>query len=134
MKHYGNLFIVLLLVVSFMSCGEKSDDQKVGNYTPLAEEFVKLLINEEYEKAVQSFDDTMKDVLPSDKLENVWQNLITQVGHYKKQLGIRQTKEQGYDIVYVACEFEKDNADIKIVFNNAKEIAGLWFVPPQKNK
>lgn len=132
MKYYGYLLVASLVLVSFISCGEKSDNQKVGDYTPMAEQFVKLLINEEYEKAVQSFDDTMKDALPADKLASVWQNLITQVGPYKKQLGVRQTKEQGYDIVYVTCEFEKNNADIKVVFNNAKEISGLWVVPPKE--
>ncbi|MGB3341191.1 MAG: DUF3887 domain-containing protein [bacterium] len=134
MKYYGHLLIVLLLVVSFMSCGKKSESQKAGDYTTLAEQFVKILVNEEYEKAVQSFDKTMESTLPADKLEIAWQNLITQVGHYKRQLGVRQTKEQGYDIVFVSCEFEINNADIKIVFNNAKEIAGLWFVPPIEYK
>jgi lipopolysaccharide biosynthesis regulator YciM len=134
MKYQRHLLIVLLLAVFFICCDKKDDRQKAGDYTPLAEQFVKLLINEEYEKAIQSFDDTMKNTLPSDKLEIAWQNLITQVGHYKRQLGVRQTKEQGYDIVFVSCEFEKNNADIKIVFNNTKEIAGLWFVPPIEYK
>lgn len=134
MKHYGNLLIALLLGMSFMSCGEKSNSQKVGDYTPLAVKFVEMLINEEYEKAVMDFDETMKKALPADKLEIAWQNLITQVGHYKRQLGVRQTKEQGYDIVYVSCEFEKENADVKVVFNKDKEVTGLWFVPPLKYK
>ena len=130
MKHYTHLLVSLLLAVSFISCGEKGDSQKAGDYTSLAEQFVKMLVNEEYEKAAQSFDKTMENTLTADKLEIAWQNLTTQVGHYKRQLGVRQTKDQGYDIVFVSCEFEKNNADIKIVFNNAKEISGLWFVPP----
>jgi oligoribonuclease NrnB/cAMP/cGMP phosphodiesterase (DHH superfamily) len=134
MKYSINLLFIMLFAGSLITCGGKNDNQKAGDYTPLAEQFVDMLVNEEYDNAVQKFDSTMKHVLPADKLEDVWQNLLTQVGHYKRQLGIRQTNEQGYDIVYISCEFEEANADVKIVFNKNKEIAGLWFVPPLEYK
>ena len=134
MRQYQHLLTALFLVFLVLSCTENGDAKKAADYTPAAEQFVNLLVGGEYEKAVKSFDATMKDVLPANKLEDAWQNLITQVGHYKRQVGVRQTKDKGFDIVFVTCEFEKGNADIQVVFNDAKEIAGLWFLPPQKFK
>ena len=134
MKRYIHLSVIFLIAFLFMSCNGNGSGKKAGDYTPLAEQFVQILVNEEYEKAVLSFDATMKDALPVDKLENVWQNLISQVGHYKKQVGVRQTSEQGFDIVYLTCEFEKASVDIKVVFSDAKEITGLWFLPPKDYK
>ena len=131
MKHYVYLFIALLLTISFISCEKKSDTQKAGDLTPRAEQFVKMLVSGEYESAAQDFDETMKSTLPADKLEIAWQSLIAKLGGYKRQLGLRQTKEQGYDIVFVTCEFDKGNTDIKVVFNSAKEISGLWFLPAE---
>lgn len=134
MKKYRHLLFIFLISSIFMTCTENDSGKKTVDYTPLAEKFVQLLVNEEYEKAVQNFDATMKGALSVNKLDNVWQNLIARVGHYKKQVGLRQTKEQGFDIVYVTCEFEKAKADIKVVFNDAKEITGLWFLPPKDYK
>jgi hypothetical protein len=44
---------------------------------------------------------------------------------------VRQVKEQGYNVVYVTCTFEKSQLDIKVVYNDKQEVSGLWFLPKQ---
>lgn len=95
----------------------------------LSKKFVQLLIAEGYPDAVRYFDGELRESLPQDRLREAWWALLTQVGFFKRQIGVRQTAEQGYDIVFVTCEFDKATVDVKIVFNNANQIAGLWFVP-----
>ncbi len=129
MRYFMPLLLILLLG-TLISC-EQQEAPKVGDLTKLAKAFVELLIKEDYANAVQKFDKTMKDAMPVEKLEEAWQGLLTKAGPLKKQIGLRQTQEQGYDIVYVTCEFEKAKVDIKVVFNNAKQVSGLWFVPSQ---
>jgi len=129
MKIYVLLISALVLMISFISCGEKKDGPKVGDLTPLATGFVESLVKEDFANAVKNFDSTMKGVMSEAKLQEVWQELLAQSGSFKKQTGVRQTQEQGFNIVFVTCEFEKSTINIKVVFNNANEISGLWFVP-----
>ncbi len=86
-------------------------------------------MKEDFANAVKNFDNTMKGVMPEAKLQEAWQGLLAQSGSFKKQTGVRQTQEQGFDIVFVTCEFEKSTLNIKVVFNKTNEISGLWFVP-----
>ena len=129
MKTYIMLMLALVLTICFISCGEKKNGPKVGDLTPLATGFVESLANEDFANAVKNFDNTMKGVMPEAKLQEAWQGLLAQSGSFKKQTGVRQTQEQGFNIVFVTCEFEKSTLNIKVVFNNTNEISGLWFVP-----
>lgn len=131
MKSFIFLLLAVFLIGSLISCGEKEVVPKTGDLTTQAKGFVELFAKEDYSNAVKSFDNTMKGVMTQDKLKEAWQGLLVQAGSFKKQVGARQTKEQGFDVVYVTCEFEKAKLDIKVVFNSAKEISGLWFVPSQ---
>ncbi len=101
--------------------------------TVLASEFVGLLVKEDFSAATETFDATMKAVMPPEALANAWKGLLGQNGAFKKELGTRMEKLAGLDIVYVTCEFEKGPLDIKVVYNSKRQISGLWFVPvPQE--
>jgi len=92
-------------------------------------EVVELLVKEDFEKITESFDETMKAGLTAEKLGEVWKATIEQAGAFKKQLGSRQEKELEYNVTFVTCEFEKGNLDVKLVYNDKKQIAGLFIVP-----
>jgi hypothetical protein len=92
-------------------------------------EVVELLVKEEFAKVTDNFDETMKAALPAEKLGEVWKATIEQAGAFKKQLGSRQEKELEYDVTFVTCEFEKGNLDVKLVYNDKKQIAGMFIVP-----
>lgn len=121
-----------LCIALLVSCGQQAEKEEVSvtsDLTPRATEFVTLLTQEDYANAVKSFDSTMKAAMPPNELQNAWASLVGQVGAFKKQVSTRETKEMGFDVVYVTCEFEKGPLNIKVVFNAEKEISGLWFVP-----
>ncbi len=96
-----------------------------------AKEFVDLLAKGEFAKAVENFDSVMTKAMSEEKLKEVWQAVMQQAGQFKKQKGTRTETLPKFDVVYVICEFEKGNLDIKIVFNRKKQITGLWFAPAQ---
>jgi hypothetical protein len=98
----------------------------------MAREFVDLLVKEEFESATALFDKTMNNALPVEKLRQTWTGLLSQVGRYKKRIGTRDQKVQQYDVVFVTCEFEQATLDVKVVFDSAKKIAGLLFLPSQQ--
>jgi hypothetical protein len=95
--------------------------------------FVELLVNQQFATAAESFDETMKNQLPPEKLEEVWKSTIDQMGPFKQQIGIRTEKQMDYDVSLVTCEFEKGFLDIKIAHNDKNQVAGLFFEPtPQE--
>jgi hypothetical protein len=92
-------------------------------------ELVELLANQQFSAVTEDFNETLKSELPPEKLEEVWKATIDQMGPFKKQIGLRTEKEADYDIVFITCEFEKGALDIKVVYNDEKQIAGLFIVP-----
>jgi len=96
-----------------------------------AKDLVKHLASGNYEKAVANFDSTMRQLLPAEKLKEVWESLIAQVGAFVEQRGVREEKILGYNVIFVTCQFKKSVLDTKVVFNDKEQITGLFFVPPQ---
>jgi hypothetical protein len=92
-------------------------------------EFVELLANQQFSVATESFDETMKSQLPPEKLEEIWKSTISQMGPFKQQMGLRTEKQADFDIVLITCEFENGCLDIKVVYNDKKQVVGLFFVP-----
>ena len=127
--------LLTLCIALIVSCGQPQEPQEkeevsvTSALTTEATEFVTMLAQGDYANAVMDFDSTMKTAMPPAKLQEAWTSLIGQVGAFNKQVSTRETKEMGFDVVYVTCDFEKGPLNIKVVFNEAKEISGLWFVP-----
>jgi len=97
----------------------------------LARNLVSALSSGNYKGAAENFDGTMKNALPAEKLQEVWNSLIAQFGPFVEQAGTRREKVLQYDVIFVTCKFKKGVLDAKIVFNSNKQIAGLFFVPSQ---
>ena len=94
-----------------------------------AQEFVDLLAKGDYASAEGKLDDTMKAAAPASKLEELWSSLQKQAGAYQQQTGVHTDHVQGYDLVFVTCQFEQTLLDVKVVFNASGQVAGLFFLP-----
>ena len=101
------------------------------DHVALARRFVELLAEGDFSRATENFDNTMKEALTPALLEQSWESLIAQEGPFKRQIDVRTEKWQQYDVVFVTCEFKNSTVDIQVVFNSAKQIAGLWFLPSE---
>ncbi len=73
------------------------------------------------------FDDTMKTAFPLDQVKQAREGLVAQAGRLERQIDARAVKLEQYDIVYVTYELEKGSVDVKMVFDEAGQIAGLFF-------
>jgi hypothetical protein len=94
-----------------------------------ASNFVTMLSDADYKTAESMFDETMKTGLPEEKLKEAWESLAAQSGHFQAQGLIRKTEIQGYDVIFVPCEFERASLDCQIAFDTKGMIAGLYFRP-----
>jgi hypothetical protein len=123
MKYLCACIILCLLA----ACGQAPQDIGAADLTKQAKGFVDLLSQGDYTGAVARFDKKMQEVLSENQVEEMWSAIQVRYGQYQKQIGVRQTTEQGFDCVYVTCAFEKQNIDIKVVFDGEQKVAGLWF-------
>lgn len=106
-------------------------EQKIieNEYESLGKAFVELLAKGNYIKAIETFDYTMKKMIPEDKLKEAWEGLTSQAGILKKQLSTKLEIDKQYTRVVITCEFEKAMIDISVVFTSDKQITGLRFTP-----
>jgi hypothetical protein len=122
--------MIVVVCVLFIAC-DQGQVAGAPDLTGPAKGFVDMLVKGDYEGAFAQFDATMKDAMPVEQIEAAWGSLLAKTGEFKKIAGVRQAKEQGYNVVYVTCGFEKARLDVKVVFNDKSEISGLWFLPKQ---
>ena len=133
MRNFAWSVIALLFVHSLLFSSLQPTTTEPDNLVAKAKEFVLLLEQGEFTKAVKLFDDVMSKAMSSEQLKKAWQSLTTQAGAFKKQTTVRKQISGKYDIVFITCQFEKTLLDIKVVFDKNKQIAGLWFVPTQSS-
>ena len=92
-------------------------------------ELVESLVDQNYLAVTEDFNETLKGELTPEKLEEAWKTAADQMGPFKKQLGVKTEREQDVNVVSVTCEFEKGALDVKISYNDEKQIVGLLFTP-----
>ena len=102
-------------------------EDKLPEQTAKATALVDALAKSDYAAAGKDFDDTMRKALPADKCKEIWQAVVKQVGAFQKRTGSRVEKAGKYDVVFVACKFEKLDLDVKVVFSAEKKVTGLSF-------
>jgi len=120
--------LLLILFISFLSAAPK--DQKVFEESvSIAKSFLNQLAKLQFNEAARHFDDTMTDLMPPSKLEELWNQIQSQVGSYKRYSDIQTQLTPEYDVILIRCEFEKAELETKIVIDRKKKIAGLFFRP-----
>ena len=98
-----------------------------ADHSQAANEFVDMLVAGEFAKAEATFDPTMQQALPEDKLREAWASIIAKTGAFRSRGAVISTREAGFEIIYVPCVFEQGALDCKVVYNKAGRVSGLWF-------
>jgi fermentation-respiration switch protein FrsA (DUF1100 family) len=99
------------------------------NLEERARAFVTALAKDDFAAAAKDFDDAMNKAMPVDKLAPTWKGLVKQVGALKKQGKATAEKVQTFDVVWVACEFDKATLYTRVVFDAEGRVTGLSFRP-----
>jgi dienelactone hydrolase len=110
-----------------------AQEEKLPEQTATATALVDAFAKTDYADAGKNFDKVMQKALPADKRKNLWETLLKQVGAFKKRTGTYVEKSGKYDVVIVACQFEKTALEVRVVFNADKQVTGLFFRQPKGN-
>lgn len=133
MRFWGALLITVFMFLPLSCRPAEEVPVRPESTVELAEEFISLLAAENFPGAVGMFDKDMKAALPEQEMAKLWSSLQDEFGPFKGQSFLRTDEIQEYNLVYITCQFEKAALDARVVFNNKKQIAGLFFQPSQSS-
>jgi uncharacterized protein len=129
MKKIFRPLVFILLFISLWQPAFAQSPSQSDDLIEAAKQLSNSLVKEDFAGVVKMFDETMKRLSPEDKLRDTWKTIIGQVGAFKSQFAVKKEKIAEYDAVILSCEFALFAVDIKIVFNNQKQVTGLFFLP-----
>lgn len=130
-RSFSMLLLSLMLCLVAISCNTAELPPLEGEPAELAAEFIGCLVKGDYEGCVGYFSAKMKRAMSARKLEQVWKDLQSQMGPYVEETGMREEIIDGYDVVFVTTEFKDGLIDVRVVFDEDRRVAGLWFDPVQ---
>jgi dienelactone hydrolase len=94
-----------------------------------ATDWVNLLVAGKFDQAVKTFDNTMSSQIAADKLQDIWNSVVSQIGAFESIKDTRITTSGVHDIVFVTCNFSNTLLDIQLTFDASRKVAGLYFKP-----
>ncbi len=121
---------LMALLIMFPATSSAIQDEN-NDLIEFAEGLLELLVEEDFDSFAAHFDEQMSEALSVEQLAQTWQGLQIQVGKFKGKIEEQTLTQQGYDIVIFLCEFENANINIQLVFNEEREISGLFFRPAE---
>jgi dienelactone hydrolase len=121
----------VLLAALCVAATSQPPPGELPEQTAAAQAFLTALTKGDYAAAARDFDDTMKKVLPGDKLEKTWKAIDDELGGFQKQTAVRVEKGAKYDFVFLTCRFGKQTVDLRVVFDKDRKLSGFQLVPPK---
>lgn len=100
----------------------------------LLERRVRALIEKandgDFAGAEKDFGAVMREALPPDKLATAWRQLVGQVGRYQaiESAKLGASHDKGLEQITLT-KFERSKIQVKVVWNAADEVIGLFFLP-----
>jgi Protein of unknown function (DUF3887) len=96
-----------------------------------ARRVVDQLVAGDFEAVAAGFDATMKRELSVAQLETAWNQVAAQTGAFKAVDKVTRSTQDDYEVVEVTCQLENAKANVKVVYDKAGKIAGLWIQPAE---
>ncbi len=129
-----NIFYFLIICFTFINCNNlisepKSVNKEFENVNKLAKEFLQNMIDKQYEKAHNYFDENVKNLMTIEKLQETHGQLNTAFGVFSQFGDIGNSKMENMKIAEVIMKYEKNNLNTRLVFDTTNKIAGLFFIP-----
>ena len=93
---------------------------------------VNHLVAGEFAQVTADFDTKMTTALPVSALQGTWNETTDMIGAFKSIDTVTRSTKDAYQVVVVTCLFENAKADVKIIYDQAGKIAGLWILPAGK--
>lgn len=100
-----------------------------GGAEGLARDVVADLSARAFDRVSKRFDPQMAAALSTEKLGSVWDGVVADTGPFKSIKSVRLEPKEGYQVAFIATQFEKSDLLITLTFDGQGRIAGLFFKP-----
>ena len=90
-----------------------------------AGDFIYQVAARDFAAACRRFDQELVQAFPEAKLKETWLQLVGQAGPFQKILASQAVESGRNSIIMLSCQFEKSPMDIRVVFDQSGQIAGL---------
>lgn len=117
--------ILLMILLPFFAIAQDAKEKMGLDFIQ------KLLVENEYEPLMESFDPSVKSQINPSILQQAAEGISTQLGAYQKNLGIQHQDKDGFSTYYYYSQFENQSLDIQISFSSNDKIVGFFFIPHQ---
>src|SRR5215469_8366092 len=97
-----------------------------------AREVADLLEKGQFANVNAKFNARLKGNMPADHLEASWSHIQRHLGAFKSIGSVR--KDPDLDRVDVRCEFEQGPIIVRVAFDPAGKVSGLWMLPAETEK
>ena len=119
------MLVSLILAAVLAGCADQKPVRP--ELVPIAKDVATNLTRGDFDAVEATFDDTMKTMLPAAELAKTWAKVEDQAGAFKSMGDTQTALEAGYEVVYVTCVFENGSIKVKVVFDDANRVAGLFI-------
>lgn len=93
----------------------------------LAESFVEKVHEGKYEEATEMFDDTMREQLGTEELEELWESLEEQLGEFIDYEYYRTETVEGYEVILINGVFNDADTTFQVTVDDNQKIAGFYI-------
>lgn len=107
-------------------------DLSAENMEAAARAIADHLGQQQFADVNSKFSDRMKGTMPTDRLEASWTHVMMHLGPFKSIKSAR--KDPDSDRVDVRCEFEHGPMIVRVAFDPAGKVSGLWMLPAEIEK
>jgi hypothetical protein len=142
MKPHRNLITHILLIAIMLCPLAPGRNVLAQEITPTpdpvllttAQEYIAALAQGQFEQAAQYFDPTLLQGNTRAQLQEAWKSLIQQMGAFQEVSKTIPAREGDYPVVYVVANLANGQVDIKVVFNQARQVIGMFYTPAGTGK
>ena len=121
---------IALAFLSGLAAQPAGAQQAKENLVSTAVAFVHTLAKGDFKAAEVDFNGEMKQAAPPEKLREIWQKVLDQIGPFQDTGETHTVVQGGYTTVIVRSDFKSEALGIEVSFDSAGRIAGMHFVPP----
>ncbi len=120
------IVVTLALLLLGLPFGAFAQDATEEPVVTQAQAVLDLLLNGDYAGVFDQFSPEVQAAFSADQLEEAWGQILGQVGAYQSLLGTRYEAETNTGVLQL--EFELFQLDLRLTFDTAGKISGLYFV------
>jgi len=95
----------------------------------MAKDYINLFVKGDFATAASKFTGATPETMPTKSLQDLWAAMIARNGQFIEQVSAKSERVKNSNIVLVTCKFEKELVDIKVVYNDKKEVTSISFPP-----